>query len=57
MNRAILQEEEVDAVKWFDFEECVELVRQNSIPHCIMMEELEMLEKGIEGYLKTAEVH
>lgn len=52
-----LQEEEVDAVKWFDFEECIELVRQNRIPHCIMMEELEMLEKGIAGYLKTAEVH
>ena len=53
----ILQEEEVDEVKWFDFQECVEMVRQNRIPHCIMMEELEMLEKGIAGYLNTAEVH
>lgn len=43
----ILQEEEVEEVKWFDFEGCVELVRGNRISHCIMMEELEMLQKGI----------
>ena len=43
----ILQEAEVEEVRWFVFEECVELVRQNRIPHCIMMEELEMLEKAV----------
>lgn len=52
-----LQEEEVEAVKWFGFEECVELVRQNRIPHCIMMEELEMLEKGIANHQKPLGVH
>jgi len=41
-----LQKEEVEEVKWFGFEECVELVRRNGIPHCIMMEELEMLRRG-----------
>lgn len=43
----VLQEEEVEEVKWFRFEECVELVRQNRIPHCIMMEELEMLRRAV----------
>lgn len=42
----VLQEEEVEEVRWFCFEECVELVRQNRIPHCIMMEELEMLRRA-----------
>lgn len=53
----ILQEEEVEEVKWFGFEECVELIRQNRIPHCIMMEELKMLEKGIAGHQETPEGH
>lgn len=51
-----LQEEEVEEVKWFGFEECVELVRQNRIPHCIMMEELEMLERGIADIQESPEV-
>lgn len=52
-----LQKEEVEEVKWFDFEECVELVRHNRISHCIMMEELEMLEKGIADCQETPEVY
>lgn len=51
-----LQEEEVEEIKWLDFEECVELVRQNRIPHCIMMEELEMLARGIAGGREAMEV-
>lgn len=45
----ILQEDEVEKVKWFDFEACVELVRQNGISHCIMMEELEILRRYLEN--------
>ncbi len=45
----VLQEEEVEKVEWFDFKECVELVRQNRIPHCIMMEELEMLRRKLDS--------
>ena len=41
-----LQAEEVEEVKWFDLEECLELVRHDRIKHCIMMEELEMVHKG-----------
>lgn len=42
-----LQKEEVSQVKWFDFEDCVEKVRENQIPHCIFPEELEMVRRGI----------
>lgn len=45
----VLQKEEVEEVKWCDFEKCVELVQQNKIPHCIMMEELEMLRRGLDA--------
>lgn len=38
-----LQREEVEAVRWFDFEECCELIRHNQISHCIYVEEMEML--------------
>ena len=45
----ILQPEEVASVKWFDFEECMTLVRENKIPHCIYVEELELLEKYLQN--------
>lgn len=41
-----LQKEEVSEVRWFGLEECMELVKYNRIPHCIMAEELEMVKKG-----------
>lgn len=43
----ILQTEEVAEVRWFDFEDCVQKVKQNQIPHCIYLEELQMVEKAI----------
>lgn len=39
----ILQKEEVSAVVWFDFDECIRQVEQNLIPHCIFLEELHMI--------------
>lgn len=42
-----LQTEEVSAVKWFDFADCMALVQGNKIPHCIFMEELEMLARAL----------
>lgn len=42
-----LQQSEVEEVRWFDFEQCVKLVEENRIPHCIMMEELKMLEAAL----------
>ena len=45
----VLQREEVEEVRWFDFYQCVELVKENKIPHCIMVEELEMIRRRLEG--------
>ncbi|MBE5888324.1 MAG: NUDIX domain-containing protein [Lachnospiraceae bacterium] len=40
-----LQEEEIESVMWMDFEECKDAVRNRTIPHCIDIAELEMLEE------------
>ena len=47
----ILQESEVSEVRWFDFDECVELVTSNSIPHCIFPEELTMVRETAQKLL------
>lgn len=41
-----LQESEVEAVRWMDLKECQKAVREGSIPNCIDIRELEMLEKA-----------
>lgn len=46
-----LQREEIEEVKWFDFYECVELVKNNVIAHCIMQEELEMIKAALENFM------
>lgn len=38
-----LQKEEVDGVLWMDLDACMEAVRENTIPHCIVLYELEMV--------------
>ena len=38
-----LQVSEVSEVRWFDYEDCVKSVVEDSIQHCIYLEELEML--------------
>lgn len=40
-----LQEEEVTEVRWFDFAECKTAVARGTLPNCIEMEELDMLEE------------
>lgn len=45
----VLQQEEIEEVKWFDFYECMELVKENAIPHCIMQEELDMIKAALEN--------
>lgn len=42
-----LQKEEISEVKWFDFEECIRLVKTEQIPNCIYLEELEMVKKRV----------
>ena len=41
----ILQQEEVSEVKWFDFDECYKGVKENTIHHCIYVEELDLIRK------------
>lgn len=43
----VLQKEEVAAVRWMDFAACKEAVREDRFPHCIYMEELEILERAL----------
>ena len=40
-----LQESEVDGVRWMDFEECYEGVKNNAFENCISLEELDILKK------------
>ena len=46
----ILQKEEVSEVKWFDFDDCMEQVREKRIPNCIFLSELELVREGIKAY-------
>lgn len=46
-DRLTLQKEEVESVMWMGLGQCVEAVRNQGIPNCIYLDELEM----IEGYL------
>lgn len=38
-----VQKEEIESVRWMDFEQCKKAVRENTIPNCILVEELEMI--------------
>ncbi len=42
-----LQKEEVEEVIWMDFSLCLKAVAENSIPHCIMQEELHILHNAL----------
>lgn len=42
-----VQEEEVDSMKWFDFEECLKIVKGNTILNCLDIKELELIEEYI----------
>ena len=44
----VLQSEEIDSVKWLDFNACLEAIRHNAIPHCIDEEELLLVHKTTE---------
>ena len=42
-----LQEEEIASVMWMDYEEALQAVRENTIPHCIYEEELRKVGKAL----------
>jgi len=45
-----LQEEEVESVLWMDYRECAKKVKNNEIPHCIFLDEMEELTEAVEKY-------
>ena len=47
-----LQREEIDAVRWMELDESIEAVKNNTIPNCIYLEELEMVKAAILGFSK-----
>lgn len=49
----VIQESELEEVIWLRFSECMNSIRDNTIKHCIMIEELEILEKALLQYSHT----
>ncbi|MGN0316241.1 MAG: NUDIX domain-containing protein [Fusicatenibacter sp.] len=47
INSLVLQESEVESVRWMDLEECMEAVRSGTIENCIDPGELEMIRKNV----------
>ena len=44
-----LQKEEVDGVLWIDLQECMDRVVAGTIPNCISLEELKMVQAAAEA--------
>ena len=42
-----IQKSELESVRWMPFADCIEAVANNSIRHCIWIEELELLQQGL----------
>ncbi|MDD6798574.1 MAG: EamA family transporter [Clostridia bacterium] len=42
-----LQKEEVQSVRWIDFDECVDMLQNGKLKHCICMDEIEMLKNAL----------
>ncbi len=45
-----LQFEEVESVLWMDIDDCIESVKNNTIKHCIAIDELMTVKNAIEKY-------
>ena len=43
-----VQEEEIESVLWMDLDECIEKVKANAFPNCIIAEELEDVQRAIQ---------
>lgn len=48
-SKIFIQESEIESVCWIELGELLDAVRENSIPHCIAMEELLMLHETIQN--------
>ena len=47
ITKLILQEEEVSEVIWMDYAKCKKGIQENTIRHCIYLDEFEMVGKGL----------
>ncbi len=47
----IIQKEEIDLVRWVEYEKCIDLVKNNKELNCIWLEELEMLKEKMDTVL------
>ncbi len=45
-----LQEEEIESVRWMDYAQCRGMVAADTMPNCIIMEELDMLEEHFHDF-------
>lgn len=46
-NDFVLQKEEVDSVKWMNFDACYDAVKNNTIKHCIKIDELNLVKNAL----------
>ena len=44
-----LQEEEVESVRWMDYEECRRAIRAGTLPNCIYADEFDMVGEYLRG--------
>lgn len=49
-SQCVFEDHEVSEVKWFDFDECYQLVQNNQFQHCIYLEELDILKRNLQSY-------
>lgn len=42
-----VQKEEIESVRWMNFEECYQKVKENTFKHCIALEELDLLKSHL----------
>lgn len=47
MGEIRVQPEEIESVLWLPIDTCVRDVAENRIPHCIYIEELDILRRGM----------
>lgn len=46
----VVQKEEISEVRWFGFSKCYDAVRENAIPNCIDLSELDMLKRKLDEF-------
>ncbi len=45
----VVQKSELDSVKWADWDMCMDMAKNATVPNCIRLDELEMIEQCVNG--------